>query len=339
MLGFAGNHSTPYKFPALNFFPAMPLAESNPVTVEGANLGRYLFYDPILSSDSSMSCSSCHKQEFAFSDSPNQFSTNRYGQPMQRNTMALFNLAWYPAYFWDGRASTIEDQIFHPIREKNEMNLSSAEATNKINRNKTYIDLFEIAFPGQTIDSILISKAVAQFLRTLISNGSKYDRVLQGISKFSPNETEGFILANDQLKGDCLHCHTTDADALGTTHQFSNNGLDDVKNPENYLDKGRGKVTGKAEDNGKFIIPTLRNLAFTAPYMHDGRFKTLDEVLDFYSESVHHSSNIDSKMQYSRQGGVHLTGEEKMKLKQFLLTLTDSVFIQNPEFGKPLIKN
>lgn len=330
--------TTPYKFPELKFFPKMPGAEKNPVTIEGANLGRHLFYDPVLSSDSLMSCASCHKQEFAFSDSPNAFSNGRNNTQTRRNAMPLFNLAWYPAFFWDGRASSIEEQIFHPLRENNEMNLQWSLAADRLQRSNFYTTLFHQAFGNSEIDSVKITYAIAQFLRTLISYQSKYDRVLNGKAYFTKDEYEGFILVNDQTKGDCIHCHITDGDALGTTLVFSNNGLDEIANPEDYPDKGRGEVTGRVSDNGKFIVPSLRNLAFTAPYMHDGRFKTLGEVVSFYSEGVQVCANIDSKMGFAYQGGVKLTVEEKKKVLAFLLTLSDSSFVSNVKFSNPFEK-
>jgi cytochrome c peroxidase len=326
---------TPYKFPEPKFFPKMPVAADNPVTVEGANLGKYLFYDPILSSDSTMSCSSCHNQKNAFSDSPNSFSKGRNGTLMKRNTMALFNLAWYPAYFWDGRASSIEEQVFHPVREYNEMNLDWKVAAKRLEKNKFYKKQFKEIFGTSKIDSTHISFAIAQFLRTLISYQSKYDQVIEGKALFTKDEYEGFNLVNDQTKGDCIHCHITDGDALGTNLVFSNNGLDAVTNPNAFKDKGRGAITRKTTDNGKFKVPSLRNLAFTAPYMHDGRFKTLEEVINFYSEGVKPCANIDSKMEYAHQGGVKLSAEDKKKIIAFLLTLSDSSFISNPEFSNP----
>lgn len=335
-LCFAGKIiNTPYKFPELKFFPKMPVSFNNPVTVEGSRLGRYLFYDPILSSDSTMSCASCHKQSFAFSNSPSQFSVGRNGVLMKRNTMPLFNLAWYPSFFWDGKAPTLEDQVFHPITAQDEMNMTIADLVKRLNNNTFYTKVFYEVYGSNKIDSVQIKNSLAQFLRTLISHQSKYDKITGGNGSFTKEEYAGFILMNDQTKGDCLHCHTTDANALGTTLKFSNNGLDYVINPENYKDKGRGGVTGKLSDNGSFIIPSLRNILLTAPYMHDGRFKTIDEVLDFYSEGVQQSIFIDSKMEFSHQGGAHLTTEEKRNIIAFLTTLTDSTFISNPEYGNP----
>lgn len=336
IFSFIGKYTTtPYKFPELKFFPKMPVAVNNPVTVEGVNLGRHLFYDPILSIDSSMSCASCHNQQSAFSDSPNNFSNGRNGTLMKRNTMPLFNLAWYPAFFWDGRATSIEEQIFHPVREPNEMNLQWTVAADRLEKNKFYKSLFNQTFGKQKIDSVQIANAIAQFLRTLISYQSKYDKVLNGKAHFTKDENEGFVLVNDQTKGDCIHCHITDGDVLGTTLVFSNNGLDSIFNPKDYKDKGRGAVTGKVTDNGKFIVPSLRNLAFTAPYMHDGRFKTLEDVLEFYSSGVKTSANIDSKMEFAHQGGAKLTTEEIQKIISFLLTLSDSAFISDKQFSNP----
>jgi cytochrome c peroxidase len=185
----------------------------------------------------------------------------------------------------------------------------------------------------------LIAKTIAQFLRTLISHQSRYDRIIEGKVNITPEEYKGFELMNDMTRGDCLHCHTTDANALTTTTAFSNNGLDHATRIENYADAGLGGTTKKSSDYGKFKIPSLRNIALTAPYMHDGRFNTLEEVLDFYSEGVHACINVDSKMEFSHLGGTHLTPEEKKRILVFLNTLTDSSFISNPAFGNPFHKN
>jgi cytochrome c peroxidase len=334
---FNANVSSPYRFPEMKRFPKMPVAECNPVTVEGADLGRHLFYDPLLSSDSTMSCASCHRQESAFSDGPKQFSEGR-NKLLSRNTMPLFNLAWYPSLFWDGRAASVEEQVFHPLRERNEMNLDWHVAARRLKDNDDYLEKFRSAFGDITIDSIFISRAIAQFLRTLISYRSKYDRVLSGEGYFTPDEYAGFILVNEQNKGNCLHCHNTDGNALGTQVKFSNNGLDDISDPRKYSDKGRGLVTGKPEDNGKFMIPSMRNLAFTSPFMHDGRFETLEQVINFYNEGVHLSANVDSKMVDAARGGAHLTPGDKKKILAFLLTLSDSAFIADPEFSNPFKK-
>ena len=322
---------SPYIFEALFRFPNKIENTENPITVKGANLGKLLFYDTILSQDYSMSCASCHKQEFAFADNVN-FSQGIDSSLMTRNTMPLFNLAWYSSFFWDGRSSSIEDQVFVPVAAHNEMNLSWKEAAKRLNGNNLYQKEFKKVFGVSKIDSTHIAKAIAQFERTLISNQSKYDRVIQGKDKFTAAELNGFIIVNDQSMGDCLHCHITDAHALGTNGKFANNGLD---SDYTLTDKGKFGFSKNEKDIGKFKIPSLRNIALTAPYMHDGRFETLEEVLDFYSEGVQSSKYIDSKMQYAHQGGVQLSDKDKKDVIAFLKTLTDSVFIQNPEFLSP----
>ncbi len=326
--------ATLFQYPKLKHFPQM-IATDNPPTVEGATLGRYLFYDPILSKDSTFSCASCHKQQFAFSDSPNRLSKGINGSIGSRNTMPLFNLPWYRSFFWDGKVATLEEQVFHPVRAHNEMGLDWETVTQRIKKNKFYVDQFAYVFENQAIDSVLVSKAIAQFERTLISNNSKFDQVLRGETYLTPEEFNGLVLMNDQIKGNCLHCHTTDNNALGTTGNFSNNGLDNFSTAAAYYDKGKGGITNKVSDIGLFKIPSLRNIAVTAPYMHDGRFQTLEEVLDFYSQGVQHSFNLDSKMKLLDDQKAMLTAKEKENIIQFLHTLTDSVFLTNPQFNNP----
>lgn len=328
---------TPYHFPAFKFFPPMPAAHVKPITVQGAELGRYLFYDTILSSNRNMACASCHKQERAFSDAPNRFINANTIALTKRNTPALFNLAWQASLFWDGRVKSIEEQVFHPVRDRFEMNLPWKQAADRLSDSKFYRQKFAEVYGKRKIDSVLVADALGQFLRTLVSYSTKYDRVLAGDGYLNTDERDGLVLMNDMTKGDCLHCHTTDADALGTTGGFSNNGLDAVFNVADYRDKGLGGYTGKVYDYGKFKIPSLRNIALTAPYMHDGRFETLEQVMDFYSEGVNPCINIDSKMGMAYQHGVHLTAEEKRKIIAFLNTLTDSVFITDKRFGNPFV--
>lgn len=335
IVAFVDNRPTPYVFPDLPTFPEMPVSAQNPVTKEGVQLGRDLFYDPVLSRDSTMSCSSCHQQKYAFSDAPKAFSLGANGVVLKRNTMPLFNLAWYPSFFWDGRATSLEQQVLFPVKAHEEMDLDWSTAAKRIARNTFYRRQFRNLYGALPVDSTQITYAIAQFLRTLISYQSKYDRVYMRQATFTEEEYNGFELMNDMTRGDCLHCHTTDGDALGTTAKFSNNGLDNVLNAKDYLDAGLGKTTKKLTDNGKFKIPSLRNIALTAPYMHDGRFKTLEEVLDFYSEGVHFCANIDSKMEFARMGGAKLTIKEKKNIITFLHTFTDSVFISNSAYSNP----
>lgn len=325
---------TPYIFEKMVYFPEMPVANDNPITIEGVELGRFLFYDSILSRDKSFSCASCHRQENAFADNK-KFSIGIDGKLMSRNTLPLFNLAWYEGMFWDGRAATIEEQVFQPVSAHDEMDLNWKIAVKRIKSNKFYKSKFEAAFGQVPIDSILIAKAIAQFERTLISSNSKYDLVLKKLAYFTPDEYAGFEIMNDQTKGDCLHCHLTDANALGTNGKFSNNGLDAVTNIKEFKDFGKANASGKNEDYGVFKIPSLRNIAVTAPYMHDGRFNTLEEVIDFYSEGLNYSPTIDSKMGHIRTKGAKLSPLEKQQIIAFLHTLTDTVFIQNKKFSNP----
>lgn len=337
-MGFISYKPKPYQYPQINFFPIIPISEDNPLTYEGIELGRFLFYDSILSKNYDMNCASCHKQKYAFSNGPIQFSEGNNGKLTSRNAPALFNLPWQKSFFWDGRAKTIEELVFHPVRDSNEMNLSWNEAEKRLNNSKFYKNKFKKAFQTDKIDSTLITKAIGQFLRTLLSYNSKFDRVINGKEFLTKEEYKGFEIVNTMSMGDCLHCHTSDSDMLGSTYQFSNNGIDSVSNYLDYKDYGLANVTHQIEDYGKFKIPSIRNLAFTAPYMHDGRFKTLKEVIDFYSEGVHKTINIDSKMTRAKQKGVKLTEDEKEYVIAFLKTLSDSSFVTNPNFSNPFYK-
>lgn len=320
----------PFQFPDLKFFPKMPSSADNPTSQEGVEFGRHLFYDSLLSKNLDMSCASCHRQANAFAE-PRQFSKGRVGDT-RRNSMPLFNLAWYERMFWDGRAASIEEQISHPLRDSNEMDISWNEVGNRLNKSHFYKKLSKKAFGTSKIDSTLATKALGQFLRALVSARSKYDMVLFGKAYFTKDENAGFNLVNDMTRGGCMHCHTTDSDALGTTGKFSNNGLD-----ERSEDLGLGGVLGKKEKIGWFKIPSLRNLAFTAPYMHDGRFASLEQVLDFYSKGVKTHSNIDSKMEHAREGGARLSAEEKRQVIAFLNTLNDHEFVADKRFSNPFI--
>ncbi|MEQ1734207.1 MAG: cytochrome c peroxidase [Bacteroidia bacterium] len=325
--------NTTYTFPNLIFFPR--IVNSNTFTNEKIKLGRYLFYDSTLSYNNTISCASCHKQQYAFSDSPNAFSVGVNNTKTKRNSMPLFNLMWSNAMFWDGRVKTVEEQVSHPLFNKNEMNTTWKELINKMNANKMYSELFKKAFNSTHIDSSKIVISLSQFVKTLISHQSKYDNVLYHKDKFTKDEYEGYLLLNNQTRGNCLHCHTTDGDVLGTTFKFSNNGLDAVDDVNNFIDKGRGEITQNKFDNGKFKIPSLRNLLFTAPYMHDGRFRTLEEVINFYSDGLHKSPTIDNKMEFVQAGGSKFSPREKQYIIAFLRTMSDSIFIKSNNYSNP----
>ncbi len=309
------------------------------MTVEGVLLGKNLFYEKMLSGDNTMSCASCHAPSAAFSDS-NQFSKGIDGIQGTRNSMVLINLGWQPFFFWDGRAKTLEEQILQPVPNPIEMHQSWKNTVKKLNDQVKYRNLFFKAFGESGIDSIKVSKAIAQFLRTMISGASKYDVMYKYEHNMSLNSSETQMLGtvtNEEWAGydlfkslngaDCFHCHNG---PLMQVQKFSNNGLDAV-----FSDPGRGAVSGNSNDYGKFKVPTLRNIALSAPYMHDGRFKSLDEVIEHYSSGIHQSSTIDPLIEFAFQGGVLLDSDEKTLLKKFLLTLTDYDFVKNPQFQKP----
>ena len=309
--------------------PVIP--SNNPLTKEGIALGKRLFFDKKLSADNTQACASCHAPQKAFTDE-RQFSIGIDGIEGTRNSMPLFNLAWNydDKFFWDGRELGLERQVFDPITNPIEMHNTLENVVEQLQLDASYPPLFERAFGTSTIDSVLVSKAIAQFERTLISGNSKFDHYLLGEANLTPQELEGFNIFMDENRGDCFHCHGSENNPLWTDNKFHNNGLD-----ANPTDLGLGAATGDPNDNAKFRSPSLRNLAFTAPYMHDGRFSTLDEVIDHYSEGLQNSPTIDPLMKKVDQGGVQLSAVEKANLKAFLLSLSDFSFINNPEFAHP----
>ncbi|TXD50158.1 cytochrome-c peroxidase [Polaribacter sp. IC073] len=303
---------------------------NNPLTQEGVSLGKKLFFDTILSGDETQSCASCHNPKRAFTDNK-QFSEGINGNFGKRNAMPLFNLAWNfdERFTWDGKEFSLEKQAFEPVSNPIEMHANWKIVTEKLQQHLEYPTLFLQAFGTSKIDSTLVTKAIAQFERTLISGNSKFDRYLQGETTLTPEEENGFDIFMDEAKGDCFHCHGSNNNPLWTDNKFHNNGLD-----TNFSDLGLGKITGDPSDNGKFKSPSIRNLTFTAPYMHDGRFATLEEVIDHYSEGLKRSSTIDPLMKKINQGGVQLSRQDKADLKAFLLSLSDPNFTSNTSFLK-----
>ena len=306
--------------------PVVPT--NNPLTEEGIALGKKLFFDPILSKDNTQSCASCHDPKNAFTDDA-RFSEGIDGKLGTRNSMPLFNLAWNfdERFMWDGKELSIERQAFSPVRNPIEMHSDWKNVAKKLQEHTEYPTLFQQAFGISKIDSTLVTKAIAQFERTLISGNSKFDQYLLGKAELTSEELNGFNVFMDETRGDCFHCHGSNNNPLWTDNQFHNNGLD-----ETFTDLGLGTVTGDPNDNGKFKSPSLRNLVFTAPYMHDGRFTTLEEVINHYSEGLKQSSTIDPLMKKVNQGGVQLSNKDKADLKAFLLSLSDNDFINNPDF-------
>lgn len=306
--------------------PIIP--NNNPQTVEGVALGKKLFFDTILSGDETQSCATCHSSQHAFSD-VTPTSAGIDGDFGTRNTMPLFNLAWnYGERFnWDGSDLSIERQAITPVENPIEMHSNWEDVIAKLKDHPEYPELFKKAFGELPISKTLTTKAIAQFERTLISGNSKFDNYLMGEVDLSPQEQNGLNVFMDEARGDCFHCHGSPSNPLWTDNMFHNNGLDAV-----FTDLGLGAVTGDPSDNGKFKSPSLRNLAYTAPYMHDGRFETLDEVINHYSEGLQNSSTIDPLMKKVSQGGVQLSAQDKADLKAFLLSLSDPSFINNPDF-------
>jgi cytochrome c peroxidase len=302
----------------------------NPLTQEGVALGKKLFFDTILSGDETQSCASCHDPKKSFTDQQ-QFSNGVNDNLGTRNAMPLFNLAWNfdERFAWDGKEFSLEKQALEPVTNPIEMHGNWENITKKLQNNLEYKDLFLRAFGTSIIDSTLVTKAIAQFERTLISGNSKFDKYLRGEINLTPEEQNGFDVFMDESKGDCFHCHGSDNNPIWSDNKFHNNGLDNV-----FVDLGLGKITGDPKDNGKFKSPSIRNLAFTAPYMHDGRFATLEEVINHYSEGLKRSPTIDPLMKKVDEGGVHLSTQDKSNLKTFLQTLSDYNFINNPTFQR-----
>ena len=301
---------------------------NNPLTEEGVALGKKLFFEKKLSGDNTQSCASCHNPQNSFTDDT-RFSDGIDGIFGTRNSMPLFNLAWNfgERFAWDGKELSLERQALEPVRSPIEMHSNWVNVAEKLQQDATYPTLFLQAFGTSEIDSTLITKAIAQFERILISGDSKFDQYLLGNATLTPEELNGFNVFMDEARGDCFHCHGSDNNPLWTDNDFHNNALDAT-----FTDLGLGAVTGDPNDNGKFRSPSLRNLAFTAPYMHDGRFATLEEVINHYSEGLQMSPTVDPLMKKVNQGGVLLTAQDKADLKAFLLTLTDNNFVNNPNF-------
>ena len=288
--------------------PILEIPEDNPMTVEGVQLGRMLYYDKILHRDETNACADCHIQSKSFTAGP--------------TVLPHMNFGWYTNFLWNGKVSgTLEEIMLFEVAEFFETDL------NKLNADDKYPDLFFEAFGTKVATHELAAKALSQFERTLISGNSKFDRVVyQNTEFFTDEEQHGYELFFTE-EGDCFHCH---GGVLLTDNLFHNNGLD-----ETFADVGYGAITGESVDMGRFKTPTLRNIELTAPYMHDGRYATLEDVIDFYSEGIKFSTTIDPLMKNVHQGGIQLTPEEKSALVDFLKTFTDTTFINNPNFSNP----
>jgi cytochrome c peroxidase len=328
----------PYQFvyPA-NFGNRINVPVNNPTTQQGVYLGRLLFYEPRLSANNTLACSSCHQQARAFTDGK-AFSEGVDHVLSDRNSMSLANLLWTRKFFWDGRAASLEDQAMVPMSNPHEMGQSLAISAQKLQQSKEYPALFQMVYGDKNITGERIVMAIAQFERTLISANSRYDQYLRRAYQPSAEELKGMALFNQapdpgkNIRGaNCSHCHGGPKNYL---ELFHNNGLDSIPK-----DAGIGAFTGLATDHGRFKVPTLRNIALTAPYMHDGRFKTLEEVVDHYSEHIRQSPALSAFLQGESNvpGGTSLKlyPQEKKELLAFLNMLTDSTFITDIRFSNP----
>ena len=326
----------PYNLEIPEWLPSPNIPEDNLLTVDGVALGRQLFYEKKLSSDESMSCGSCHLQEKAFTDGL-ATSTGVLGMNGTRSSMAIINLAFNEnGFFWDGRAATLEEQALLPVEDHIELNENWDNVLEKLRQDAEYPAMFRKAFGisrKSEMTKELAAKAIAQFERTLISGNSRFDRITQLNDGFLSNEElrgrELFFFELSQALDHpgCSHCHFN---PLFTDNEYKNNGLDSVDTVEDFEDPGRGAINNNMFDNGKFRVPTLRNIELTAPYMHDGRFATLEEVLDSYSEGGHGVENEDPNII-----SFTLSEQDKSDLIAFLKTLTDESFINNPNFSDP----
>lgn len=316
---------TPFAYQAPDEFPPFFAPSYNLTTLEGIALGRKLFYDPILSGDNTLACADCHRQENAFTD-PRQFSVGIDGIAGKRNSMSLVNIAWQERLFWDGRVHGLEHQALKPVEDPIEMHESLENAVAEIQAIPAYTDMFWRAFGTRTVDSTLIAKALSQFERTLISFNTRYDRWKLGLDSLDKSELLGMQLFSDPLGGGCAQCHSFGA--IFSDFIFRNNGLDSIP-----TDLGRFVVTGTPSEIGAFKTSSMRNVEYTAPYMHDGRFATLEEVLEFYNTGFHLGPYTDQAMHNMVKG--RLSAKNKSDIIAFLKTLSEPEFLTNPAFSKP----
>ncbi|HXD00675.1 MAG TPA: MbnP family protein [Verrucomicrobiae bacterium] len=315
----------PYPFQTSATFPIPDLPRDNPLLVERVELGRKLFFDRRVSINDAQSCADCHLPEKAFTDG-RRTARGAEGESGPRKTMPLFNLAWKREFFWDGRARSLREQVLQPVQNPVEMYQSLTNLVVKLARPDTnYTPLFAAAFGSPEITAEKISLALENYVLTLTSFDAKFDRVLRGEEKFTAEEQRGFELFSTeydprrgQYGADCFHCH---GGMLFQSQGFANNGLD-----ETFSDSGRAKITGKVSDEGKFAVPSLRNVALTAPYMHDGRFNSLEEVVEHYATGLKRSATLDPNLAKHPDGGVPLSAGDKRALVVFLKTLTDERF-------------
>ncbi len=306
--------------------PPMAIPPENPMTVEGIALGRKLFYDNLLSANNTMNCGSCHQLRNYFVDSNLAVSTGIDGIAGTRNAMPLFNVGYSKTFFWDGGATNLESQVLGPITNPIEMHETMANVIDKLQNHPQYPTLFKNAFGTDVVTSKLIMYAIAQFERTLISANSKFDQWKRGEISLSPAELRGMEVYTSDEKGDCTHCHSFGS--TFTDFEFRNTGLDSIP-----VDKGRALITLNPDDEGKFKTPSLRNVAVTPPYMHDGRFTTLRQCIEHYNKNFHYTKNLAPELKIVVKN--RMSEADINDLIAFLNTFTDTDFIKNKNFDKP----
>lgn len=343
--------ATPYTLEIPSHFPnTLNIPSDNPLTVEGIRLGRMLFYDGRLSGrthpDSLMSCATCHVQQHGFEcgtenpQFPGGHPRGLTGIPTPHTMLPLVNLVWAGSgYLWNGSVHNgnppdyrnLEDFTWMAIMAPHELSGDTNKTRALFQNIPGYPELFYKAFGSSTVTVKNMGRAIAQFVRTLVSADSKFDRYLRGEVSLNSSERNGYVLFMTETGADCFHCHGGDGNPLFTTNLFYNNAKDSV-----FTDPlDRHSVTGDPADIGAYKAPTLRNIAYTAPYMHDGRYTTLDQVLDFYNDHLVWSPYASSLMHKLTTGGARLMPSDKADLKAFLLTLSDESFITNPDFSRP----
>lgn len=293
----------------------------NPLTPAKVELGRALFYDPILSRNNAVSCASCHSPYTAFAHVDHDLSHGIEDKIGTRNAPALMNLAWGKLFMWDGAINHLDMQSLFPITHPLEMDEKIEHVVLKLQLSPVYPKLFNNAYGDSVVTGEHLLKAISQFMLTLVSSNARYDSVMRHQATFTAQELNGYKL----FSKNCSSCHT---EPLFTNQQFENNGL---PLDTTLKDIGRMKVTQNTSDALKFKVPTLRNIEFSYPYMHDGRFKRLSEVLKHYSTGIEHNSTLSAQLNKP----IVFTSEEKVDLIAFLLTLTDKSFLFNTEYGYP----
>lgn len=344
---------TAYSLPTINGLPPMEMPDDNPLTVQGIKLGRLLFYDPMLSRDSTMSCASCHNIRKAFTDG-RPTAVGIRGIASNRNSMSLINVGynWNRSrqhnFNWDGKFYNLEDQVLAPVEHPLEMDANWDSIEARLRRHPEYPRLFRQAFgigDRAQVTRHLAAKAMAQFLRTLNSANSMYDQhEWVPFVYMTDQQLRGFQLFLGDAAGnpngkdaECAHCHSFSRNrAIFARNNFSNNGLDSAASLTDFVDLGLGAVTGRASDNGRFREVSLRNVALTAPYMHDGRFNTLEEVMDHYVMGLHPAPNLANELA-SAPDLPRLTQQEKQDVIAFLHALTDTSYFNRTEWMNPFV--